>query len=114
MRFTFSLLHVYRAGALALETGVQRVLIGSALQDCNGRRGYTLEVLSTNCLVPYTLSVDGKIIPITDNDLQVVNFPGGTSPSGNSHRIDVQIGDISGATAGDYYDLISISIYSYR
>lgn len=38
------------AATLALEAGVQHVPIGSVLQDCNGRRGYTLEVLSSNCL----------------------------------------------------------------
>lgn len=64
--------------------------------------------------VAYTLSVDGKVVPITDNDMQVIAFPASTGASGNAHRVDVQIGEINGATAGDYYDLISISIYSYR
>ncbi len=67
-----------------------------------------------NSAVPYTLSVDGKTIPITDSDIQVVSFPGATSPSGNAHRVDVLIGDIAGVAAGDYADLISISIYSFR
>lgn len=38
------------ADTLVLESGIQHVLVGSVLQDCNGRRGYTLEVLSSNCL----------------------------------------------------------------
>ncbi len=38
------------AAALMLDDGVQHVVIGTVLQDCNGRRGYTLEVFSTNCL----------------------------------------------------------------
>jgi hypothetical protein len=38
------------AATLVLDSGVQRVEIGTVLQDCNGRRGFTLELLSTNCL----------------------------------------------------------------
>jgi len=82
------------------------------LRSVNG--GAMRQLVPEASAVPYTLSVDGKAIPITDSDVQVVSFPGATSPSGNAHRVDVQIGDTAGAAAGDYYDLISISIYSFR
>lgn len=49
-----------QAVELAIDTsGAQRVLIGTALQDCNGRRSYTLAISSMNCM---TAPTGGKIL----------------------------------------------------
>lgn len=49
-----------QAVELAIDTpGTQRVLVGTALQNCNGRRSYTLAISSMNCM---TAPIGGKVL----------------------------------------------------
>lgn len=64
--------------------------------------------------VPYRMTVDGRPIPLGDDDMEIALRPDGTDSNGKSHRVDFEIGDISGAGAGDYWDVVSITIISLR
>lgn len=62
--------------------------------------------------VPYRMTVDGQTIPLGENDIQVAQRAESTDSLGKTHRVDFEIGSIAGAGAGDYWDIVSITIIS--
>ena len=61
--------------------------------------------------VPYTLHFDGLLIGLGGNQpTEVVTSAPPTSPSGWPYRTIVTIGDVGFPSAGDYEDVITISL----
>jgi len=64
--------------------------------------------------VPYRMTVDGQPISLGEHDIQAAQSREATDSLGKTHRVDFEIGSIAGAGAGDYWDIVSITIISLR
>jgi spore coat protein U-like protein len=64
--------------------------------------------------VPYTLSVDGRATPLARTDQQAILNPAQTGPLGQAHRLDFKIGSTAGVSAGEYQDVITITVLSLQ
>lgn len=65
--------------------------------------------------VPYTLSVDGAQVSLpSGGSTQAIINPNMTAVTGDTHSLEFHILTTEGASAGDYRDVINISVFSLR
>lgn len=65
--------------------------------------------------VPYTLSVDGAQISLAGGGSVPAILNSALTPAtGQDHRLEFNVGDTTNASAGDYRDVINISVFSLR
>lgn len=65
--------------------------------------------------VPYTMSVDGGNIQLRRSvPVQAIISNDVTDAAGRLHLIDITVGDIGSASAGDYTDMIDLSVFTLR
>jgi spore coat protein U-like protein len=64
--------------------------------------------------VPYDCFVDGQPMPLGRSDREGLASSTPTDPLGRLHRIDFRIGSVGGATAGDYQDVVTVTVVSLQ
>ena len=67
---------------------------------------------SDQSAVPYDCFVDGRPLPLSRTDREGLSSSTPTDPLGRLHRIDFRIGAIGNATAGNYQDVVTVTVMS--
>jgi spore coat protein U-like protein len=64
--------------------------------------------------VPYECYVDGRLVKLSKSASDAVSSSTVTDPLGRSHRLDFRIGALGHATAGDYRDVVTVTVISLK
>ncbi len=83
-----------------------------AIHSDGGGAMTPLHSAPAEAMVPYSLKVDGVPVALAKTDVQVIIHPGPTPWGGNRHLFTFEIGTLKDACAGDYQDILPISVTS--
>ena len=69
---------------------------------------------SDESAVHYDCFLDGRLVPLDTTDREGLSSSTLTDPLGRLHRLDFRIGPIGSATAGDYQDVVTVTVVSLK
>lgn len=74
--------------------------------------GTMLHTLDKRSAVPYALTINGTSIDLGRNTVTIATGVGPTGMEGDRYEMRATIGEVAGALAGDYSDVINITVRS--